>query len=57
MTDQLEPEPKELLVSVNDDPHMYVNNVGKPLKRIAIAILFLLVTGIGLAVGFVLSQL
>lgn len=32
-------DPPELIVSVNDDPHSYYNNVGKPLKRIAIALL------------------
>lgn len=35
-------DPPELVTSVNDDPHFYYNNVGKPLKRIAIALLVLM---------------
>lgn len=31
--------PLELLVSVNDDPHMYCSSIHKPLKRAATAIL------------------
>lgn len=48
-------DPPELVTSVNDDPHLYYNNVGKPLKRIAIAILVFMVglaaTLVALALG------
>ena len=43
----LDDEHPELIVSVNDDPHMYYNNVGKPLKRIAVAILLMVVLSLG----------
>ena len=48
-------DPPELVTSVNDDPHLYYNNVGKPLKRIAIALLVLMAglaaTLVALALG------
>lgn len=50
-------EPPELLVSVNDDPHMYVNNVGKPMRRIAFGILLILFFMLGAVAVAVIADL